>query len=371
MHEPSRIEDPSFFRSLSSLLSASVIVPWLSSLTDARTLWLKFESPFIPWSSSCSMRTVSCFWYLRLLPSSHLLPHHLSYHLTVPAAWQLLLPWCRGQIPCVLPLRTLAPRPRTTPPQVLSPNDHFTTEAYVEYTEESLGEQQIPDDFDYDDLTIGQTLFHACWRRADHSEEEGLLSCLSSSVSHDRAVNLVVCRLMSSAHETQRHNSENKQIRTLLHRQREQILVDRQAKIRKHEFQADETIESQKEEICRAYQRRRMTPTRSTTSSWTEKEAKIGISLKLMRKVSMKWKNWSDFKVQHSTRLQREIGRRTRYYPWTHWQEYRNCKIKLIVWVIQEIFKMLNQYAMDNPTLLLNLCFSHLVQFLVECQAVL
>ena len=69
---------------------------------------------------------------------------------------------------------------------------------------------------------------------------------------------------MSSAQETQRHNSENEQIRTLLERQREQILADCQAEIRKHEFQADydrrsiqklnETNESQREQICRAHQ---------------------------------------------------------------------------------------------------------------------
>ena len=57
-------------------------------------------------------------------------------------------------------------------------------------------------------------------------------------------------------------NSENEQIRTLLDREREQILVDCQAEIRKHEFQADydrrstqkfsETIESQQEELYRA-----------------------------------------------------------------------------------------------------------------------
>ena len=41
------------------------------------------------------------------------------------------------------------------------PNDHFTKEAYVEYTQESSGEQQFPDDFDYDDVTIGQTLMRA------------------------------------------------------------------------------------------------------------------------------------------------------------------------------------------------------------------
>ena len=57
---------------------------------------------------------------------------------------------------------------------------------------------------------------------------------------------------------------EIEQIRTLLERQREQILADCQAEIQKHEFQADydrrciqklnEMIESQKEEICRAHQ---------------------------------------------------------------------------------------------------------------------
>ena len=68
---------------------------------------------------------------------------------------------------------------------------------------------------------------------------------------------------MWSAQETQRYNSENEQIRTLLERQRDQTLAGCQAEIREHEFQADydrrsiqklnETIESQKEEICRAH----------------------------------------------------------------------------------------------------------------------
>ena len=69
---------------------------------------------------------------------------------------------------------------------------------------------------------------------------------------------------ISSVQEIQRHSSESEQIRILLERQREQILADCQAEIRKHEFQADydrrsiqklnEMIESQKEEICRAHQ---------------------------------------------------------------------------------------------------------------------
>ena len=57
-------------------------------------------------------------------------------------------------------------------------------------------------------------------------------------------------------------NTEHAQIRTLLDRQREQILADCQAEIKKHEFQANydrrsiqklsETIESQQEELHRA-----------------------------------------------------------------------------------------------------------------------
>ena len=180
-----------------------------------------------------------------------------SYHPAVPTARHLQLPRCGGRIPCVLPLRT-APWPRTTSTSY-EPNDHIIAEAYVEYTQESSSEQRFPDDFDYDDVTIGKTLLDACRRRADHSEEEGQTSCLSSSVSHDRTVRPIVCSFDSqvlSVQETQRHNSDNEQITTLLERQREEILAVCQAEIQKHEFQADydrrsfqkmnETIESKK-----------------------------------------------------------------------------------------------------------------------------
>ena len=71
-------------------------------------------------------------------------------------------------------------------------NDHFVTEADVELTQESVTEP----------------LLNACRRRADHSEGEGLSSCLSSSMSHDRTGTPVVCRDASQAqgHE----NSETK-----------------------------------------------------------------------------------------------------------------------------------------------------------------
>ena len=63
---------------------------------------------------------------------------------------------------------------------------------------------------------------------------------------------------------------------------------------------------------------------------------------------------------------EKKINRRSRYYPWTHLQ-HKNCKMKSIVWMSREIFKMLNQYAVDIPTLPINLCHSHLIQHMVEC----
>ena len=39
--------------------------------------------------------------------------------------------------------------------------------------------------------------------------------------------------------------------------------------------------------------------------------------------------------------------------------------------MIREMSKMLNQYPVDNPTLPVNQCFSHLIQILEECEAVL
>ena len=41
------------------------------------------------------------------------------------------------------------------PPTGYEPNDHFITEAHVEFTQESSSEQRFPEDFDYDDVTIG------------------------------------------------------------------------------------------------------------------------------------------------------------------------------------------------------------------------
>ena len=107
--------------------------------------------------------------------------------------------------------------------------------------------------------------YDASRRRADHSYDEGLSSSQSSSVGQrtGRPVVEQFDSQISNVRENPRRSSEDEQIKILLERQREQILADCQAEIRKHEFQADydrrsiqklnEMIESQRGEIYRPH----------------------------------------------------------------------------------------------------------------------
>ena len=54
----------------------------------------------------------------------------------------------------------------------------------------------------------------------------------------------------------------------------------------------------------------------------------------------MKWKNWRYFSFLHSTPLQEEICRRSRYYPWTYWQDTGFAKWNELYEMIREIFKI-------------------------------
>ena len=78
---------------------------------------------------------------------------------------------------------------------------------------------------DYDDAALEEMLYDTHQEHVHHSQREGLSVGQSSSVS-ERSGQPVVER-------GQELNTEHAQIRTLLDRQREQILADCQAKIRK------------------------------------------------------------------------------------------------------------------------------------------
>ena len=158
------------------------------------------------------------------------------------------------------------------------PNDYHISETTELYIQESSGENGSLNshDLEYDDVTIGMALSSplftqeredaASRRRAHHSHDEGLSSSESSSVGHGtrRPVVEQFDRLISNVKEDPCRGSENEQIRILLERQKEQILADCQAEIRKHEFQADcdrrslqklnDVIESQRGGIYGAHQ---------------------------------------------------------------------------------------------------------------------
>ena len=77
------------------------------------------------------------------------------------------------------------------------PKDYFLTETYVEFNQESMTEQRIPEqrfleDVDYDDAAIGEMLFKAYREQVYHSQREGLSVGQSSSSMSDRTGQPVV-----------------------------------------------------------------------------------------------------------------------------------------------------------------------------------
>ena len=139
-------------------------------------------------------------------------------------------------------------------------------------------------------------------RQAYHSLEESLLSSQSLSVGHVRTARPVneFGSLISNVRENPCRDSENEQIRILLERQKEQILADCGAEIHKHEFQADYdrrciqkltgVIESQQVKFIVLIKETNNIDeinNFSINNYWS----KIGIFVKLMRRVSMRCKN--------------------------------------------------------------------------------
>ena len=116
-------------------------------------------------------------------------------------------------------------------------------ETYVESLTESLTQQHFPEqrfleDVDYDDAAFEEMLHNAHREHVYHCQREGLSVGQSSSSVSERTGRPVVERTGRPVVErSQELNTEHAQIRTLLDRQKEQILAECQAEIKKHEFQ--------------------------------------------------------------------------------------------------------------------------------------
>ena len=145
------------------------------------------------------------------------------------------------------------------------PKSYDLKETYVESFTESLthpqfSEQGFLEDVDYDDTALEEMLHNAHRVHVYHSQREGLSVGQSSSSVSERTGRSVGERTGRPVRPSgQELNVADAQIRTLLDRQKEQILAECQAEIKQHEFQADydrrsvrklgEIFDSQQEEL--------------------------------------------------------------------------------------------------------------------------
>ena len=75
-------------------------------------------------------------------------------------------------------------------------------------------------------------------------------------------------------------------------------------------------------------------------------------------------KKFPKFHLQHCCKT--NISRGREHYFGIYLQD-TGFFMKFVVSIVQEIFRMLNQHAADIPSLQVNKCFSHLIQFVKEC----
>ena len=145
------------------------------------------------------------------------------------------------------------------------PNAYNLKETHVESYTESLTHPQFSkqgflEDVEYDDTALEDMLRKAHRVHVYHSQREGLSVGQSLSSMSERTERPVGERTERPVESIgQELNVANAQIRTLLDRQKEQILAECQAEIKKHEFQADvdrrsvrklgEIIKCQQEEL--------------------------------------------------------------------------------------------------------------------------
>ena len=226
------------------------------------------------------------------------------------------------------------------------PKDYFLTETYVESLTESTTEQRFPEqrffeDVDYDDAAVEEMLREAHPEHVHHSQRE----CLSVGQWWSSVSGLFETERGSKSSPTVRLRSENTTSKL--------IMTDEVYKI------LSVSIESQQKELHRAQagERRRrdqqLLNEQLLKQNWELREAhEKGFNdmeeLKRFHNCKKKMVEDQDTVIELTGKI-------------------LDCKMKSIVQMIQEILKMLNQFAVDIPTLPVNLCLSRLIKFLVEC----
>ena len=249
--------------------------------------------------------------------------HHLSDDPAGPTVPHVQLAWCRGKVPCVLPLRTLAPWPRTSLPQVMSPTT-TSLQRLMSNTPRS------PRTSSGSLMTFTTMRSPSVRRSLMRAEDEPITLktkacrpvCRRQSVMAEPWDPLFsdLCRAPKKLRITGQKMSKSgffwsdKESRfSLTVKRRFENTNSRQKKYSKVEW--NDRVTKRRYLSCSS--RRRTTSTRSTTSPWIVFEAILGSSWSSWEKASMSWRNSCDFRVQLA--------------------RYRNCMMKSIVWMMREI----------------------------------
>ena len=149
------------------------------------------------------------------------------------------------------------------------------------------------------------------------------------------------CRQKPSCEMEKRNNQDSPW-------QKEQILADFRAEIQKHEFQADsdgrsiqelnEIIESQQSEINHAHAGDEQL--RRDQQHLHEQLLEQNRELREANvKISMRWKNEAISRLYIRWIFEEKMGRKIKTPSMNSRPEFRNYRMKLIVWMIREIFK--------------------------------
>ena len=203
-------------------------------------------------------------------------------------------------------------------------------------------------DQDVDDLTLGKMLTEAYRGQIDYFVQEGVsVSQLSSSVRSDRS-GQPDGEMVDRSGQPDECNSSKAQIRTLLEEQRQIILADCDARVSHHELHAAHAEEErrllqgqlwqQKLEFREAHQR-----------SLTEME-------ELQKFQSSAFDTFARRKLDEDQNTILELSGRVQEL-----QNEVNCMNE------SKIFRVLNQFAVEIPTLPVDQCHSHLIQYLKGC----
>ena len=183
---------------------------------------------------------------------------------------------------------------------------HYSETTKIIFQEESGDKDAVPSyliDAELDDETIGKALSSPLFiqERGESADRRQAYHSYEESSCHSRTVRPVheLSSLSSRSREKSSREME-KRIKILLERQKEQILADVGTEIQKHEFQADSDrrsiqelngiVESQSGEFIMLIKE---TNDFDSINDFVMNNyrSKIGISVKLMRKASMRWKS--------------------------------------------------------------------------------